>query len=274
MLRRSDGSSCLPQATLDATARTRIVSVNSRNRRNFSSTTPNDYVVVLPVKITKVRAIRLITTEFTNSRYLIDSTNNKIDFTSAVVLAGTYVATLTSGHYNASDLQTELDYQLNAALGVGPGVAFTVTYEPSTTRFTFTRVDGGTFRFLGATGSNISKMPYEQLGLLPVDGTLATTFTCPNAANLQGDDYTLMKLRDLGRMDGTEGIGEVFAKLIWPVPSRAQVNNAFASVPLEFRDQPMERLTELGISFCRPNGAVCDWQGIEHSFTLEIVSDS
>lgn len=273
MQRRDDGTVCFSAEKTASLKRTRVVSVNSRNRLNFSTTTPNDYVVRLTTPIRNVRVIRLVTTEFTNARYVIDATNNQIDFQSAVVSAGTKLATLTPGHYNATDLQTELDYQLNAALGVAPGVGFTVSYNPATTRFTFTRIDGGTFAFLGATGANVSRAPLEQLGLQPLDTAQVTDYTCPNAANLQGDDYTLMALRNIGRMDGTEGCTEVFAKLIWPVPSRAQVNNAFASVDVEFLDQPLGRLSELAVRFLRPNGQVYDWQGVEHSFTLQVVCD-
>jgi hypothetical protein len=262
-----------PAATAESLRRTRVVSINSRNRLSPQLSTPNDYTIRLPVSISNVRAIRLSSTEFTNARYVIDSTNNKLDFESFVVNAGTKLATLTPGHYNVTDLQNELDIQLNAAMGVGPGTVFTVSYNPATGRFNFTRTDGGTFSFRQATGANRAQAPLEQLGLQAVDTATVGSYLAPNAANVQGDDYTLMVLRGLGRMDCTEDISDVFAKLIWPVPSRAQANNAYVYVPVEFRDQPLFRLSELRVQFFRPTGQVCDWQGVEHSFTLDIESD-
>lgn len=263
---------------------TRILNVNSANRNNPLTTTPNAYTIGF-APLRRVRSMRLVSTEFTNSRYLIDSTNNKLDFSSSAGPGGTYVATLTAGHYASSDLVTELDLRLNAALGAAPSTIFTVSYSATTSKFTIARVDGNTFALLLSSGTNASTSPLRELGLNRSDtATGLTTYTAPNCANLTGDDYTMMCIDGFGTLvDAARSTQQsrdrpmytpesVHAKLIWNTPARYATTNSFAAATYVC-PAPLSRLDTLRVSFYRPDGQVCDWNGVDHSFSLEVVSD-
>jgi hypothetical protein len=260
------------------------LNVNSAHRLNPLTTTPNAYSISF-APLRRVRSVRLVSTEFTNSRYVIDATNNKLDFTSSAAPLGTYVATLTAGHYASSDLVTELDLQLNAALGAAPSVIMTVSYSATTSKFTISRIDGNTFQLLLSSGTNALQAPLRELGFNRLDTAAGlTTYTAPNCANLTGDDYTMMCIDGLGTLvDATRSINQsqgrpmytpesVHAKLIWNTPARYATTNSFASAPY-LCPQPMMRLDTLRVSFYRPDGSVYDFNGVDHSFSLEVVSD-
>jgi hypothetical protein len=257
----------------DRPLKRQVLSINSRDRKNPTATTPQDYTVVFPA-ITNVHRIGLLTTEFTNSRYLIDNTNNSIDFVSSGGPAGTFTAVLASGHYNITDLVTEVNDKLDAALGVAPGTIFNVTYDPTTALLTIQRIDGHSFSLLFGSGTNSRKSPVEVLGFASVDTPVATSHTGSKAANAQGDDYALLCLDGFGRMVGTEVQSDAFAKLIWPVPARYQSFSTFASADCEMSDWPRARLESLHVRVLRPNGHPYDFQGVEHSFTLELWTQS
>jgi hypothetical protein len=116
--------------------------------------------------------------------------------------------------------------------------------------------------------------PFQELGLTATNtATTYTSYTCPNVANLLGDDYAIMCLGGMGQMLGTERAGDAFAKIIWATPSRTTSFNAFAGGLTEFA-VPLGRIDSLTVSFLRPNCAPYAFNGVEHSFTLKVVADA
>lgn len=247
---------------------TRIINVDSRNRLDPNTSTPSTYRVNIPA-VTRVRSITLATSEFTNSRFLIDATNNRIDLRTLFV---NYVAVLSAGHYNVTDLQLELDRALNAALGLPPSSLFVVSYDPVTAKFTVQRTDLNTFQFLFGTGANRGAAPLEILGFAAADTALAASVTGTKAANCQGDDYALLCLNNMGDLVSSTGTSDVLAKLIWPVAARWQTFNSFISSTFVFQT-PRAVLQQLEVAIVRPNGQPYDFQGVEHSFTLQVTCD-
>lgn len=220
----------------------------------------------------RVRSMELVSTEITNSRFLIDTTNNKIDFTSSAGPAGSYTATLEPGHYGNADLIDEIDKQMNAALGAAPSAIFTITYTAATARLTIARVDGNSFNLLFASGANAAFAPTAELGFLPFDTGSLTAVTGTNSANFGGDDYALLCLQGLGCVVDSGSVTDCFAKIIWSSPARYATYNSFASVKHEW-DPPLPRIDRLLVSFRRPNGKPYEFNGIDHSFSLLVACD-
>lgn len=107
--------------------------------------------------------------EAINDVIIINSRNNKIDFTAN---GSTYAATLTSGSYSPTTLCTEIDTRLTNA----SSQSYTVTFDSITRKFTI--VQGGTtFTLLFATGTNVGISASGVLGFDIEDQTGALTYT-------------------------------------------------------------------------------------------------
>ena len=263
----------------------KLVIVNSRDRvasagattstapliGRIPDTTQSSYVVKIG-PLLRVRSIELVSTEITNSRYLIDTTNNKIDFISSAAPAGTYTATLAPGHYGSADLLSEVDQQINAAIGAAPGAIFTLTYTAATAKFTIQRVDGNSFNLLFGSGTNAAESPATELGFLAVDTGLTSYIIGQNSANLGGDDYALLCLQGLGGIVDSGSATDCFAKIIWSSPARYSTFNSFASVRHEWTP-PLPKIDRLIVSWRRPNGRLYDFNGVDHSFSLLVNCD-
>ena len=86
--------------------------------------------------------------------FTIDSTNNKINFLEVGGLGTELTATLDSGTYTISELETEIGTKLDDA--VGSDADYTVSYDNSTQKFTIAGV-GGTvteIQYLWTTGTS------------------------------------------------------------------------------------------------------------------------
>ena len=246
---------------------TRTLTIDSRDRVNFSTTTPSDFLVRFQ-PLFRVRNARLTSLEITNARYLIDSTNKYVDFVSGAG-ATAEVATLTEGHYSATDLATELDTQMNAELGAPPGAIFVVTYITQTGRFTINRVDADVFGLTTATGPNKLASPAKEFGFAMVDtATTLTTYTSANQANPQGDDYAMLCIDGFGCVTSSGSHSDVFAKVIWNTPARYATFNSFAGGIKEWR-QPQDRIDHMHVRLLRPGGQICNLNGVDYSFTVE-----
>lgn len=122
--------------------------------------------------------------------YIINSNNNVLD----IDQGGEVNVTITPGNYTASGLAATIQAAINATALDN----FTVTYDTSTYKFTFTDTDVVAFEFLWATGTNAGSTLPEILGF---DGTVdsgsATTHTSANATIVTGDGTVLVKSRKI-----------------------------------------------------------------------------
>lgn len=97
-----------------------------------------------------------------------------------------------------------------------------------------------------------------------------TNFT-NNALQLSGGDYVLMVAEPLKTMSSIGPIKDVFSKIILcDAPGRI-LYNTFVPTSHIF-DDPLESLFELDIRFYNPNGTFYNFNGLNHSYTLEITT--
>jgi hypothetical protein len=120
--------------------------------------------------------------------YVVNSNNNKLDINQG----GEVNITITAGNYTAAGLASTVQAAINASTLDN----FTVTYDSSTYRFTFTDTDVVAFDFLWDTGTNADETIGELLGFdTSADSASATTHTSDNATIVTGDPTILVKSR-------------------------------------------------------------------------------
>jgi hypothetical protein len=92
-----------------------------------------------------------------------------------------------------------------------------------------------------------------------------------NSIQLSGDDYVLMVARPLVTLFSIGPTKKAFAKLqLCDGPAKVLFNSF---VPTSrFYDDPIHELSELEIEYYTPDGTLYDFNGLDHSFTLEIVT--
>ncbi|MBW2646477.1 MAG: flagellar filament capping protein FliD [Deltaproteobacteria bacterium] len=93
------------------------------------------------------------------STFTIDSTNNKLNFKEdelgANPLSAELTATIASGTYTISDLETEIKTRLEAeSTASGYGITYTVSYDNSTQKFTIQGANLDELKVLWKTGAN------------------------------------------------------------------------------------------------------------------------
>jgi len=93
-----------------------------------------------------------------------------------------------------------------------------------------------------------------------------------NAINLTGDDYMLMVIKQLNTLVNSGSIDSAFAKIQLDKDPGNYVYNTHISAPLIF-PEPMPELHELDIDFFTPDGDLYDFEGLNHSFTVEITTE-
>jgi hypothetical protein len=96
----------------------------------------------------------------TSGNFVIDSTNNKLDFNDG---GAEISVTLTNGTYTPSQLGSHIQTQLNASAGIAN---YTVTYSSLLGYWTI-QSDGATFNILWDSGTNTATSVAETLGFDP-----------------------------------------------------------------------------------------------------------
>ena len=132
------------------------------------------------------------------SNYVIDATNNKLDFTEG---GGELTATISSGTYTATTLCTEIDTRVTAA-GAG---SYTVTYSTTTGKFTIVK-SAGTFTLKWATGTNTATSIRTAIGFSNADDTGALTYTSDTVA-LHTEEWVKL---DLGSAKNVDSVAVIF----------------------------------------------------------------
>lgn len=98
----------------------------------------------------------------------------------------------------------------------------------------------------------------------------STTLT-NNSINLSGDDYILMVVKQISTMVSNGTIKNAFAKIQLTDSPGNILYNTYVSAP-KIYTEPLPELHELDFEFYSPDGSLYDFSGLNHSFTLEVVT--
>jgi hypothetical protein len=97
------------------------------------------------------------------------------------------------------------------------------------------------------------------------------TTTPGNAVIMCGSNYILMTCEELNVMESFGAIKDIFAKILF-VGSPGKISfNTFVDTPKIFYE-PIQELQRLTLAFYSPNGKLYDFNGLDHSFTIEITT--
>lgn len=94
-----------------------------------------------------------------------------------------------------------------------------------------------------------------------------------NALNLYGNNYIIMESKQFGKLysPGSK-IKNFFSKILLKNNKKEQVlYNTFVNTDSYFHE-PLQNIFELEFNFYYPNGILFDFNGLDHSFTLELTS--
>lgn len=252
----------------------RTVCIDSNDRVNPTSSTPSQYRVLFP-NISNVKMVQLVRTEVPNTEYVFNASNNKIDFSTAPGI--TVTATIPPGSYSGSEMADEINTQLNRMMLVPANTDFVATYNSTTSTFEVSRLLGATFKFLWGTGpsspgrgntSAASPLGFDDVDTPAFVVSIASTRHC----RLAGEDYVYMCIRGMPTVLTSSGLGDVFARIVWNQPPKTICFDSFSSSPYIFTP-PRTSFSELEVEFRKRNGALYDFNGVNHSYTLEVFSE-
>lgn len=272
----------------------KTIIVDSRDRQMNPGSHAGAYTVTLPAVYQNVYAVTLKSVEIPISFYTFSAAANNTTINVTYNNGSPTNVTIPDGNYSAAALATALNTAFNTAFGANNLVA---SYSATTSKMTFTGVarfslnltptvptsaNGGNSLttnyttwwglgyFLGFTGTTYSSAP---TGTFVVTGVFAV--------NPFPTTYILMDIETLNKVDETS----LDDRKSW------RVNGAFAKIPMNGNsgtvifllsdtgynplnrtvyNPPISKLTNLIIKFRLHDGRIIDFNGVEHSFTLEL----
>ena len=281
----------------------KTIIVDSRDRQMNAGSHPGSYTVTLPTVYQNVVAATLKTIEVPLTFYQFSAAANNVtlnfSYDSYGSASAPLVATIPDGNYSATQLETVLENALNAAVSAAAGspqTPFTCTYSASTGKITFTGLAAFTLYLTppiptSAMGGNSLTFNYTTWwGLGYFLGFTASTHasTASSPYTLVGQfsvnpfptNYILMDMDNMNKIDETS----LDDRKAW------KINGAFAKIPTDGNSgdfiyltdtaayqlnravysPPISKLSQLIIKFRLHDGRIIDFNGVEHSFTLEI----
>ena len=259
------------------TPRRVTVLLDSRDRNVAQSPTPSSYVLKLPATLYSVTSAVLRTAEIPSSFYVFSSARGN---TTLTVLVGSTTRTLMipDGNYTFATMSTALSTALSAAF---PSSTFTVSFDESSYKLELavnnSLVIGVDTRAVNPTATPLQYGLAYYLGFPAgelrsgVGSVTGTRVVCLNPESYILVDITELNTVHQGGLFGAGGTqGTVFAKI--PI-----FCNSFG---LSVYDKhfcqneyvtPIARLNELHVAMRFHDGSLIDFQGVEHSLTLEIM---
>lgn len=251
--------------------------VDSRDRDYSRHPTSSSYVVRLPSTLFNVTSAMLKSIELPTSYYVFSASRQN---TSLVVSVGgvTTTVTIPDGNYTFSTMSAALTAALTAAF---PGSTFTATFSDATYKTTLT-VSPSAAIAVDCSAVNPVETPTQYglasyIGFPPgvvTSGTGSVSGT--RVASLNPESYLLVHIEELntvqqGGMWGGGGSGGVaFAKV--PVTNPTMCTFVYDKlITASDYIPPIARLESLRVSLRFHDGSLVDFNGCDHSMTLELV---
>lgn len=263
---------------------THVVHVDSRDRDYDRFPAPNAYRVRLPRKYRRVVSARLLGAELPSSYFVFSAALGNTQLAGSVDAGATpFVATIPDGNYTSQTISPAVELALSDATGH----SFTVSLDAVTYRLTIE--SNHAFRIdTRDTAAGVGATPTEWglgyfLGFpkgVETASDVGDMVVAPGVVNLNPYTYMLLDIDELAYVEtggqfGTENGGKTFAKIpLSPVSfeyvftgrdvSQVRIGTA------EFRP-PIQSLDRLSVRFRFHDGRTVDFNGVEHSFSLELT---
>ena len=92
-----------------------------------------------------------------------------------------------------------------------------------------------------------------------------------NALQLSGNSYIIVECTELATISNIGPVKDIFAKILLSGLPGKVLYNTYMCVPKVFYE-PIPELSSLEFTFYSPDGSLFDFNGVNHSFTLEITT--
>lgn len=272
----------------------KTIVIDSRDRQFTPTSSPGEYTVTLPAVYQNVYSAVLKSIEIPFSFYTFSACagNTSINVSTGIPSA---TITISDGNYTASGLASELQTKLNAAGLTG---TFTCTYSSVTGKLTITNNTTVFTLNLSSTdpantscgkATNFTYETWQNLAyFLGFNQELTSSTSVGGIQTIVGDfamnpspcTYFLMELGALNKIDEAAldnkksgRINGSFAK----IPVNVNTGDYIfildtGTSPLNYRvyNPPIGKLSQLQVKFRHHDGRIIDFNGVEHSFTLEL----
>lgn len=238
--------------------------IDSRDRDIVRFPTPTQYEIKLPETLHYVTSAYLVGAEIPSSYYVFTAKRNNTTFRFDVD-GVSYAVTLEDGNYTSDTLIERINQLMQSALPVTVSAALSMdaptkkaTFESP---FTATVYADGLALYLGFT-----------------ETTTGTRITGFRPVNPNPETYLLLDIEEIGavheaEIEGAGGYSSLhtFAKV--PIESHS-FGYTFQNHTFGVNDirPPISRLNKLRISWRFHDGTPVDFQGVDHSITLEFIA--
>jgi hypothetical protein len=249
--------------------------LDSRDRDFDAYPDPSEYRIMLPTVYRNIQSARLVSAEIPASFYVFtaEAQNTSLDIT---VGSTTATITLPDGNYSSSTFSSALETALTDATGH----TFSVTVSKTTLRMTIAS-DTTDFTIEPSTGTPTGwGLPFylgfqRDVAYSSSEGVL----TAPRIISLNPHNYILLDIDQLNGLDegslygGRVGSGS-FAKIPFDAYSFdfVYLDTEKTTFPETVLRPGLASLDRLNIKFRFHDGRPVDFNGVEHSLALEIIT--
>ncbi len=113
---------------------------------------------------------------------------------------------------------------------------------------------------------------FRNYGFASVHNNILCNGALNRVIDLAGENYIYMLNPVLSTVTSSGEVRDIFAKVLLSEPPGSIVYNSFISTPKYFDVSPLPRLAELELRFVTGSGRLFDFNGVDHSFSLEVES--
>lgn len=260
--------------------RKHILHIDSRDRNYDVFPSPNAYRLMLPSKYRHVVSARLLGCELPSSFFVFSASLGNTSLSVTDHAGTTHIATIPDGNYT----QTSLPLALADAFSGALGETVTASLDPVTLQLTLAATNEFSIDTRVAA-EGVNSQPAEWglgyfLGLAKgaVTATSGGIVTLPGVVSLNPYTYILLDVAELNNVDtggmfGSEVGGKTFAKVPLSTASFEYIFTGRDALYLglcEYRP-PIQKLDRLSVRFLFHDGRIVNFNGIEHSFSIELT---
>ena len=251
----------------EETKYTRVV-VDSRVRNKNLFPNPNSYEIPFEDDINDVKTAKLIYMDIPMSLYLINENFNTIYFN---INSISYMATIPPGNYNATELASEMQSQINAVVAsASVATTFAVTYNTRLDKFTFS----STLLAFSLLFANKPRNLASLLGFSDIKAQYTSDtnsqITSEFRINLNYNNYIIM---DIEQFDMLKSIDRDLNKSFAMIPRSSTNLNIIDELNIIKHFSPsIPRLNKLRVRLYDRFGNPYDCQNMDHRFEITFTS--